>query len=61
MKKKELYKIRYSTKYKEYPEAIGQTYIDEVNKIINTNIPKEKKEMIKFRAECIINAKKYKK
>lgn len=59
--KKELYKIRYSTKYKEYPEAIGQTYIDEVNKIINTNIPKEKKEMIKFRAECIINTKKYKK
>ncbi len=58
--KKELYKIRYSTKYKEYPEAIGQTCIDKVNEILNTYILKEKREIIKLRAESIVNAKKYK-
>lgn len=58
---KESYKIRYSTKYKEYPEAIGQTYIDKVNRILNTYILEAKREIIKLRAESIVNTKKYKK
>lgn len=52
-------KETYKAKVKSYNDVIGESTLKLINNTINKHLPPEIKESIKFRADCIINSKKY--
>ncbi|WP_160246241.1 hypothetical protein [Acinetobacter indicus] len=52
-------KETYKAKIKNYNDVVGESTLKLVNNTINKYLTPEMKEHIKFRADCIINSKKY--
>lgn len=58
-KKIGLIKETYKAKIKNYNDVVGESTLNLVNNTINKYLILERKEHIKFRADCIINSKKF--